>query len=73
MSSPTDYGLDDSYFIDAYHPGEIFMGYILRDLLFTVSPGSALEQVDIEHLEKLLQTDRASRLFFEASICLNED
>ncbi|GAA4451792.1 hypothetical protein [Novipirellula rosea] len=50
-ASPKDFGLDDTYMIDGYHPGEVFMGHIVLELLRLAPSESILQKVDRQALQ----------------------
>lgn len=64
VSSPMDYGLDDRYMYDAFHPGEQYNSYLLEELLNRVPESSYLKQIDIKHLQQLRSNPRSLKLCF---------
>jgi hypothetical protein len=62
--SPAQYGLDDRYMFDGFHPSEVFDSYLLERLVGMAKPGSALAGVDLEHLRKLRSGRRVIPLAF---------
>ncbi|EMI16080.1 hypothetical protein RMSM_07003 [Rhodopirellula maiorica SM1] len=55
-SDPSQYGLDDTYMIDGYHPGEVFMGHIVLELLRSAPQESLLQQVNAQALRAKLDS-----------------
>jgi hypothetical protein len=55
VRSPTTYGLTDDYMIDGFHPGDVFMTYVVEDLVHRAPAGSTLATVDLDHLRQLRQ------------------
>jgi hypothetical protein len=53
--SPATYGLTDDYMIDGFHPGDVFMTYVVEDLVRRAPAGSTLATVDLDHLRQLRQ------------------
>jgi hypothetical protein len=65
LSVPTQDGFDDQYMYDGYHPSEIYVAAIMKQILQHVPRDSFLRQVDLAHLEALLSRDHISPLSFE--------
>ncbi len=55
VPSPKTYGLTDDYMVDGFHPGDVFMTYIVEDLVRRAPAGSTLGAVDLDHLRELRQ------------------
>ncbi|WP_372718227.1 hypothetical protein [Novipirellula sp.] len=66
-SAAQQFGLDDTYMIDGYHPGEVFMGHIVLELLRLAPPESLLQQVDRQALQAKIDS-AFSPLGFEAPL-----
>jgi hypothetical protein len=64
LSQPADYGLDDTYMFDGFHPSEVYNAYILEDLIRQSPPESMLASVDLNHLVALRSNDKALPLCF---------
>lgn len=65
LSIPTNDGFDDTYMYDGYHPSEVYMAYIVKQILQQAPPHSFLSQLDADSLDALLARDRISPLSFE--------
>lgn len=50
VRTPHSIGLDDAYMLDAFHPSEVYMAHVVRDLVRAAPTGSLLKQVDVEAL-----------------------
>ena len=50
VQSPVDFGLDDRYMIDGFHPGEVYMAHLVSRVVQKAPPGSILQQVDAQKL-----------------------
>ena len=55
VPSPKTYGLTDDYMIDGFHPGDVFMTYVVEDLVRRAPVGSTLAAVDLDSLRQLRQ------------------
>lgn len=54
VSSPSDYGLDDRYMLDGFHPSEVYIAYIVRELVKALPETAILHEVNIELLSSKL-------------------
>lgn len=64
VGTPADFGLDDRYMFDGFHPSEVFDSYLLERLVSMAKPGGALSKVDVQHLRKLRSGPRVIPLAF---------
>jgi len=65
VCSPQDLGISDQYMWDGFHPGEVCMGYILREMVAGAASGTLLGQLDLTALTKQLE-DAELPLVFDA-------
>ena len=65
VSSAKDYGLDDRYMFDGIHAGEIYVSYIVEDLVRHAPRGSLLATIDLDYLSNLRAKDHISPLSFD--------
>lgn len=54
VSSPATWGLDDTYMVDGFHPSEVIIGHIVREMLAGARGSSVLASVDVEQLSDLI-------------------
>jgi len=52
---PCDIGLDDTYMVDGFHPSEVYMAHVIRELVKNAPSGSLLKQVDLGVLSSRIQ------------------
>jgi hypothetical protein len=64
--TPSAYGLDDTYMIDGYHPGEVLVSRIVEDLIRRAPAGSFLSTLDAAYLGTLRSGAGVTPLSFRA-------
>jgi hypothetical protein len=65
-TSPSHYGLDDTYMFDGWHGGEVLMSYIMKDVIRRAPETSILRDVDLAHIDELLNGKGIMPLTFTA-------
>jgi hypothetical protein len=65
LSVPTQDGFNDTYMYDGYHPSEIYMTAIVRQIVQQAPQHSLLRQIDLAYLHALLSRDHITPLSFE--------
>jgi hypothetical protein len=55
VCTPADLGLSDTYMWDGFHPGEVFMARILREMVAGAASGTLLGQLDLTRLTERLE------------------
>ncbi|PKN30080.1 MAG: hypothetical protein CVU64_05195 [Deltaproteobacteria bacterium HGW-Deltaproteobacteria-21] len=54
--SPRDYGLDDRYMIDGFHPSEVFMAHVVARIVEIAPETSPLSKLDINFLRGIAES-----------------
>jgi hypothetical protein len=65
LSVPTQEGFNDTYMYDGYHPSEIYVTAIVRQIVQQAPQHSLLRQIDLAYLNALLSRDHVTPLSFE--------
>jgi hypothetical protein len=50
VAEPASLGLDDLYMCDGFHPSEVYMGHVVRNLVEAAPASSPLQRVDVSAL-----------------------
>jgi hypothetical protein len=73
LSVPQQEGFDDRYMYDGYHPTEIYVAALVKQILHQAAPHSLLRAVDLAYLDALLSGTYATPLSFERPPLSPED
>ncbi len=54
VSHPRQYGLDDTYMFDGWHPSEVYMAHLMQSIIVNSSQKSYFKNIDLQNLRSII-------------------
>ena len=65
VTSPADFGLDDAYMLDGFHPSEVLDSHLVERFVDAAAPGSLMKSVDLASVRRLRAGPRVVPVAFD--------